>query len=187
MTQPGCLWPWHPRSCIFRPAIESASDRLDAYSLTSHKARWLLDCWHVGATNPSPREIVQRVMACYSAGIASAGETMCAFRVDLGAAWTLMRLTKFGSMSCRPTATLTASSSNRRPQDEMGSACSYYYYYYNYYYYSGTNFRKVCSLNTYGVAYILLAKLLRCNGCRIIELRHVVFHRAMPFAPQLAI
>ena len=38
----------------------------------------------------------------YSAGTASAGETMCAFRVDLGTAWTvwtLRRLTKFGSKS----------------------------------------------------------------------------------------
>ena len=27
MTQPGCRWLWHPRSCTFRPSMESASVR----------------------------------------------------------------------------------------------------------------------------------------------------------------
>ena len=77
--------------------MEYASDRLD--TARSHEACRLLGYGHVGATKRSPHEIVQRVMACYSAGTASANETMCAFLVDLGASWTLMRLTKFGSKS----------------------------------------------------------------------------------------
>jgi hypothetical protein len=48
-------------------------------------------CWH-----GTPNEVVVCMVSGYSAGTACASETMHAFGVDVGAAWTLTGLTKFG-------------------------------------------------------------------------------------------
>ena len=66
------------------------------YFNTQESCRFL-DCRYVGTAECTPNEVVECMVTGYSAGTASASETMRAFGVDVGAAWTVMGLAEFGT------------------------------------------------------------------------------------------
>jgi hypothetical protein len=70
-----------------------------AFPIRSYETDWFFNCWNVGAAKRTPNKVVQCMVTGYSAGTASASEAVRAFRIDLGAAWTLMWLAKFHSQA----------------------------------------------------------------------------------------
>ena len=95
------------------------------FNLSVYGKNWFLIGGHVVVAEGFPCQFIECAVHSCSDRTVSASETVCVFRVDLGASSQLDTDGAYTSAPrCMRTATSMASSNIRRSQDGIGSACS---------------------------------------------------------------